>query len=261
MVQSGRKSVNAWSSLSYEVPKPYLRPRIIPKGETSEKRHFVIGPGDGPQFQFSKEKKGQTHEMLPYGKDAKVPPVSYLPLPIWAKPKESSKKSPAKDEKLGISGRGSFIDEIVFLGKKYNLPGPSRYFSEEKKEGEGKEAKFKDKKNEERPNFLMDYQYLGMNIPGPGTYKLKDTWEEIVNKKKQASEDKKKTSSSQAWKIKNDKGNGPGQYEIVRLMTIDDGKGEGSKQMKKFKSIPVFERSLFGVINKVKVYIKLGPFY
>lgn len=253
MMSSGKKAINPWNNLSYDIPKPYLRPRIIPKGEENQKRLFVVGPGDGPEYKFSKEKKGGIHAMSSYGKDAKIPPVSYLPLPIWAKKKEDI-KGPAKTDRENKGGRGTFIDDIYFDAKKYNKPGPSNYFASNKNDLDKKEDKSKLRKPDERPSFLMDYQYLGMNNPGPGSYKLKDTWEESAAKRKEGIVDKKKpVNVSQSWKVKNDQGHGPGQYDIVRLMTLDESGADGNKKMRKFKSIPIFNRALFGIINKVNI--------
>ena len=99
-----------------------------------------------------------------------------------------------------------------------------------------------------------------MNSPGPGSYKLKDTWEETAAKRKEGIGDKKKPGNvAQSWKVKNDQGHGPGQYDIVRLMTLDESGADGSKKMRKFKSIPIFNRALFGIINKVNIGYMLGP--
>lgn len=223
----------------------------MPKDEEGHKRVFVPGPGDGPQYKFSKEKKAEPHIPSPHGKNTEGPPISYLPIPVWATKKEI-KKELGKNDKGAKTERGSFIDDIFFYGKKNNLPGPGRYFAETKKEAPKKSEKSKDGKKEDRPTFLMDYQYLGMNFPGPGEYRMRDTWAEIANKKKHSGGDEKKKQSyvAQSWRVKNDQGHGPGQYDIVRLMTLSESKGEGGKVIRKFQSIPIFERPKFGVINK-----------
>lgn len=250
VTNTGKNAVNVWSGFTYEVPRPYLRPRVIPKDQEGQKRHFVPGPGDGPEYKFAIGEKGKSHVAVPYGKDAKMPPVSYLPLPSWGAKKEGKKET--KDEKGSKTERGSFIDAIFSYGNKYKFPGPSQYFATSKNDLEKKQKKPKEKEKTERMNFLMDYQYLGMNIPGPGEYPLRDSWAEIANKKKttKTEDSKKQVSASQDWKVKNDKKNGPGQYDIVRLLTVTETKESGGKQIKKFKSIPVFERAKFGIINK-----------
>lgn len=254
MTSSGRRGANVWSSLSYELPLPYLRPRVIPKDQKDMKRVFVPAPGDGPQYKFAMEKKGQSHTSIPpYGKEAKTPPVSYLPIPIWAKKKEG-KKEPGKDDNKGAkTDRGSFIDAIFFNGKKYNFPGPDRYSTVLNKDSDKKDDKQKIRKEGERKSFLMDYQYLGLNSPGPGEYPLKDTWAETANKKKHGGggeEKKNEGNAAQEQKKKDRQGHGPGQYDIVRLMTLNETTSAGGKQMKSFKSIPIFERAQFGIINK-----------
>ena len=74
-------------------------------------------------------------------------------------------------------------------------------------------------------------------------------------KKKKSEEEKKKFKYVPgAWKVGNDKKLGPGEYEVVRLMSVavskDDGEVKG-KGMKRFASIPTLERARFGIINKV----------
>lgn len=55
-----------------------------------------------------------------------------------------------------------------------------------------------------------------------------------------------------AWKIPNDKKGGPGEYKITRLFTVMEGKDDDkAKGHKRFESIPLIERTILGVINKV----------
>ena len=224
---------------------------MVDKGEENIKRHFVPAPGDGPEYKFSGGRKGEV-KISSLGKDAKGTPVSYLPISVWGVKKEE--KETAKTERASMTGRKSFIDAIFFYGNKYKYPGPNQYFALPKKGSEKKQEKPKEKEKEktEKMNFLMDYQYLGMNIPGPGEYPMKDPWAEIANKKKQAKpeEDKKKANPAEGWKGKNNKGQGPGQYDIVRLLSVTETKESGGKQLKKFQSIPIFERTTLGIINK-----------
>ena len=224
---------------------PYLRPRVLNKGQPEPgKCRFVPTIADGPEHLFAKDKKGVLPKNTSYGKDAKTPPVSYLPLHQWAK-KQDRKLAP-NPEKTAKTERGSFIDRIYFDSKKYNSPGPGKYFQPVKKEDIGTVKK--DKKEIERPNFLYDYEYLGLNNPGPGTYHFKDTWAE-AGKKRVSTADKKPGYVPQGWKIKNNKNCGPGQYEINRLLSVAEDKSKGKKTL---VNIPIYERTAtLGVINKV----------
>lgn len=249
VTSTGKHAANVWSGFTYELPRPYLRPRVVPKGEEKLKRHFVPAPGDGPEYKFPGGRK-ETHGMSAYGKDAKMPPASYLPLPVWGVKKEANKDA-GKDGKGAAVNRNSFIDAIIFNGNKYKFPGPSHYFASAGKDADKKQDKPKEKEVAERRNFLMDYQYLGMNSPGPGEYPLRDSWAEVANRKKQSkADDSKKGKATESWKVKRDQGHGPGQYDIVRLMTVVESTESGGKQMKKFKSIPVLERAKLGVIHR-----------
>lgn len=73
------------------------------------------------------------------------------------------------------------------------------------------------------------------------------------DKKKSDEEDKKKKAYVPgSWKMPNDKGQGPGAFNIVRLMTVVAGTGEAKdKGMKRFANIPTLERVKLGIINKV----------
>lgn len=244
MVKSGKKSENIWGTTSYKLPIPYLRPRVLNKGQPEPgKCRFISTVADGPAYKFARDKKGVIIKNVSYGKDAKTPPVSYLPLPDWTK--GIKPKAELKAEDRAKTTRGSFIDEILFYEKKYKYPGPANYFEEKKKEEKGM---LKNKEAFVRPCFLNDYQYLGLNIPGPGTYKLKDTWADPGKKRVITEEDKKKGYVAESWRVKNDKKNGPGQYEITRLLSVKE-----DKEKKAFMPIPVFERTTLGLINKVEL--------
>lgn len=255
LVFSGKKGTDVWGGTSYKLPEPYLRPRIPEKkGAEDRKSTFVPAPGDGPQYKFTKAKKGMDYQIQVFGKDGKEPPISYLELKPWIKKKEKKAEEKTEDKTKQKGGRGSFIDAIFFYGEKYKFPGPDKYFSEKKKEEKKKDSdKPKDEKKPEKPNFLDDYQYLGLNNPAPGTYNMKDHW--VPAKGKEKKEEKKKPAYvPNSWRTKNDKGQAPGQYEITRLMTIaqaKEGEETKGKPSKRFASIPVFERPKFGIINKV----------
>ena len=121
MIQAGRKSFNPWGTLQYKVPIPYLRPRVLNKGQPAPGNcHFVPAPGDGPQYKFGKETKGKTQKNYSFGKNAKTTPVSYLSLVDWTK----NKHGPT----IVVNGkveRGTFIDKIYSSAKKFNYPGPN----------------------------------------------------------------------------------------------------------------------------------------
>lgn len=248
-LNAGNREATGWGIASYKVPAPYLRPRVLNKGqpEPGKGTRFVTAPGDGPEHKFSKTSKDTVMKNASYGKEAKIPPVSYLPLKEWG---AKDKRVQEKDKKAQ-TGRGTFIDSIFASAKKYNYPGPNKYFDSGKKDkGEG--AKPKDTKKVERPNFLYDYEYLGLNTPGPGSYPVKDPWN-VGEKKRVTSADAKgrPSTTAQEGKGKRGKGNGPGQYEITRLLTVREEKGKSGRA---FVPIPVFERAKLGVINKVRVW-------
>eukprot|EP00826_Nyctotherus_ovalis_P006760 TRINITY_DN11636_c0_g1_i12.p1 TRINITY_DN11636_c0_g1~~TRINITY_DN11636_c0_g1_i12.p1 ORF type:complete len:243 (-),score=46.14 TRINITY_DN11636_c0_g1_i12:263-991(-) len=227
----------SWEANSYKVPVPYLRPRVLNKDQPEPgKTRFVPTLADGPEHSFGRGKKGATQKNCLYGKGAKVPPVSYLPLEDWV----AGVKKTGRTEKEAKSVRGSFVDAIYFNARKYNLPGPNKYFPSSKKEN--KQSVKKVDKKQTRPNFLSDYEYLGMNIPGPGSYRFKDTW---------TSQPKKRAVTADSKKSRSRKTNpcGPGRYEIVRLMTVKEVNKE--KQIRAFAHIPIFERTTLGLINKV----------
>ncbi len=264
MINAGKKGVDVWGGTSYKLPLPYLRSRdsgtATKKPAEEKKSLFAPGPGDGPQFKFPKAKKGMDYQINVFGKDGKEPPISYLPMKEWGGKKAVKREEAKGEEKKGTKGgRGSFIDAIFYYGEKYKYPGPDAYFKKDKEKAKenAKDAdKSKDKKKAERPNFLSDCEYLGLNNPAPGTYNLKDTWAEINNKKKPATEEKKKPNYVAGdWRVKKQKdGPAPGLYEITRLMTLaapKDGETK-DKAMKRFASIPVFERPKLGIINKVR---------
>ena len=244
-MNSGRQNINTWGATSYRVPTTYLRPRVLNKGQPEPgKCRFTDTLADGPEWKFPNEKKGVPPKNITYGKDAKGTPISYLPIRNWATKTERAVSRPGKDSK---TARGTFIDTIYFNAKKYNLPGPNKYFAT-KKNSEHGSPNLKDKKKLVRPNFLYDYEYLGMNIPGPGAYPVKDSWAEKA-KKRAVTANPSKKHAAQNWRIKNDKRNGPGQYEITRLMTVKEI--DKDKRIRNFSNIPVLERTTLGVINKV----------
>jgi len=225
---------------------PYLRSRVLNKGqpEPGKGARFVTAPGDGPEYKFAKTNKGGVLKNASLGKDAKGPPVSYLPLKEWAITKD--KKIQQTVDKKAQTQRGSFIDTIFFEAKKYNYPGPNKYFEAKKKDKKA-EIKPKEVKKIERPNFLYDYEYLGLNAPGPGSYSIKDPW--IVTEKKRITSADTKTRPPESSKGgKQGKAGGPGQYKIVRLLTVHEEKG---KSKRNFVSIPIYERPKLGIINKV----------
>ena len=51
------------------------------------------------------------------------------------------------------------------------------------------------------------------------------------------------------WKPKRNQGQAPGQYEIVRLMTVAEDKDKGKKT---FTNLQFFEKPKFGIISKVR---------
>lgn len=230
------RALNDWEANSYKVPAPYLRPRVLNKDQPEPgKSRFVPTLADGPEHRFVREKKGAVLKNYSYGKNAKVPPVSYLPLRDWS----AGVKKVGRAEKAK-SVRGSFVDTIYFNAKKYNFPGPNKYFPSSKKEN--KQPVKKVDKKLTRPNFLFDYEYLGMNVPGPGSYRFKDAWTSQA-KKRAVTADSRKAQSRRTNPC------GPGRYEIVRLMTVREVNKE--KQVRAFAHIPVFERTTLGLINKV----------
>jgi hypothetical protein len=133
--------------------------------------------------------------------------------------------------------------------------GPGVYFKDVKKEAKEKKAPAADangdkKKPPERLNFLSDAEYLGLNLPAPGTYNLSDGWAKLGKKGPSKEGDKKDKFKyvPGGWRPKNDQLRGPGQYEVTRIMSVEVDKDKGKK---KFKTIPVYERPKMGVINKV----------
>lgn len=255
MIGGAGNKGDSWGSTSFKIPVPYLRVREDRKDFADKKTRFIEAPGDGPAYKLGKEERHRFYHLNVYGKDGNEPPISYLKSQEWAV-KKPPKKEENKSDKKKEEGRGSFIDAIFFNGEKYKLPGPDRYFQTEK----GKDQEKKDKKTEEgkekkkyqRLNFLCDAEYLGMNYPCPGTYPHKDTWPTKDEKKKTTEEEKKKIAYKPgSWRVVNDKKQGPGDYEVVRLMTVIQPKdGEKEKSLKKFASIPVFSRTALGIINK-----------
>jgi hypothetical protein len=249
--------VDEWGGTNYLIPKPYLRTRGEFKVEEGKRNRFVEHPGDGPSFKMGKaEKTGKFYHINKYaGKEGNEPPHSYLKYNEWKGKKEQKKTEEVKGEKKKTdSGRGTFIDAIFFYGNKHNFPGPDCYFKKDAKKDKKppKVEEGKEKKKFERLNFLCDAEYLGMNNPCPGTYNFKDRWPGKNAKKKNPEEEKKKPGYKPgSWKVANDKGQAPGQYDVLRLMSIAQVKdGEKAKVLKKFASIPTIPRVTLGLINK-----------
>lgn len=253
MIGATSNAGSAWGGTSYQLPKTYLRTREERKDYAEKKTRFVEAPGDGPAYKLGKSERKRFYHLNVYGKDGHEPPISYLATKEWGGKKPPKKEEEKGEKKKDDKGRGSFIDAIFFNGEKYKLPGPDRYFQTEKtKEKKPKAEEGKEKKKFQRLNFLCDAEYLGMNNPCPGTYPHKDPWPVKDEKKKKTEEEKKKLAYKPgSWKVANDKKQGPGEYEVVRLMTITQPKdAEKDKAMKKFASIPTLPRTTLGVINK-----------
>jgi hypothetical protein len=137
------------------------------------KARFVENAGDGPSYKIGHEQRKRFYHLNVYGKEGNEPPHSYLKVKEWAVKKDDKKKDDKKEDHKGVGGRGSFVDAIFFFGDKYKYPGPDNYFKEDKdkaKTAKADEGKEKEKKKFERVNFLCDAEYLGMNIPCPGSY-------------------------------------------------------------------------------------------
>ena len=170
-----KKSTNIWGGVSYKLPSPYLRVREGKTEATGDKKaRFIEAAGDGPAYKIGNDKRKRFYHLNVYGKEGNEPPHSYLKIKEWAVKKDEKKKEDTKEEKKGIGGRGSFVDAIFFFGDKYKYPGPDNYFKEDKDKAKTAKAevegKDKEKKTFERVNFLCDAEYLGMNIPCPGSY-------------------------------------------------------------------------------------------
>lgn len=161
-MNDGRRVPCGKYSLTYYTPTTYL-----PRNKQVELKGIVDKKGflpDGPIYTVSKGKR-QTHDKpISYGKDGKEPPHSYLKFNEWkGKPK-------GKVLSKSVPKRRTYIDEVIEYNNKHKYPGPSQYFKENKKKEKGKVGV--DGKKLVRPCFLDDPQYLGMNNPGPGAYKL-----------------------------------------------------------------------------------------
>lgn len=161
VITDGRRVPFGKYSLNYFTPTTYLaRNKQIELKKIPDKKGFMP---DGPIYTISKEKRGAYNKPIVYGKDGKQPPHSYLKQLEWAKKKDN------KVDKTKLM-RKTYIDEVISYNTKYKWPGPDQYFKGKEK----KEAKknMVDGKKLVRPCFLDDPQYLGMNVPAPGLYKI-----------------------------------------------------------------------------------------
>ena len=57
-----------------------------------------------------------------------------------------------------------------------------------------------------------------------------------------------------AWRAKHDQKQAPGDYDILRLMTVTEDKAKGHKRL---CTLPILERAKYGIIQKVKFFAKL----
>ena len=218
--------------LNYKVPYTYtIRNKPVQMG--SEKKELMP---DGPIFTWSKSKRQTLANISKFSKDGKEPPHSYLQLKTWTAKKENKVSSKVKRE--------TYIDDIVKYENKHKYPGPNKYFKEEKKKAA--EKKTINPSKLVRPSFLDDAQYLAMNNPAPGSYNP------YVQKKSKAEGRSKSVPKKYVpgeWRPKHDQKQAPGDYEVVRVMSVLTDKTTGKKRL---ANIPTLERPLFGFISKVR---------
>lgn len=233
-----------WGTTNYTIPKPYLRPRLVNK--SPEIKHiFAKNPADGPAYTVSKSKRNPFFHINTYGKDCNGPPHTYLAAADWNIKSKTGGKDLSMDQKKKLE-RGSMFDMILHDAKKYGQPGPSSYFKElnmKKHRGESQSKK----QIPNKPSFVDDIEYLGINNPSPNSYKFKDLWG--YKGKSRRIEDKTKLNSSVNVSPRGSD-RGPGRYEIVRMYTLRDDQDK-SKAERRFISIPNIERITLGVIPKV----------
>jgi len=164
-----------WGIIPYTLPKPYLRPRLVEKGEEEKKRAFVQGAGDGPAYSILKARRNSSIQVNKYGNEGRTSPHSYLPIRDWTNAKKSKGegKKLLLDKSLKIE-RGTLFDLILRDSKKYNYPGPANYFKNKKKKSTPNTPKKEIKSNlSSRTNFISDVECLASEIPSPNQYKLK----------------------------------------------------------------------------------------
>lgn len=171
MLGDSIKTSLPWGIVPYQLPKPYLRSRLVDKdGLEEKKRTFVQAPGDGPAFSIFKGKRHSFIHVNKYGNEGQMPPHSYLPVRDWSTTKKKEGKNRSLDQSLKVE-RGTLFDIISRNAKKYNYPGPTNYFNQ-------KQIKDKPKKEAKgnlsfRANFISDIEFLSLGVPSPNQYKLK----------------------------------------------------------------------------------------
>jgi len=181
MVNSYKKVVNPWGIQEYCAPKPYLRPRV--ENDSSDPLHpprFSNGVAEGPKMKVGKAKKPNLFNITTYGNDGKNT-LTYIDLVDWKK--ETSPKRMRKNhspEYTAKAVRGTYIDMLFHNEKKYRFPSPNAYnttVSDFQKKSPKKKDEDSNKKLEKkiftRTNYFSDVEYLGMNNPSPGDYKIK----------------------------------------------------------------------------------------
>ena len=154
---------NSSGLLPYDLPKTYMRRNKFEDVKLAPDKKNLSA--DGVAFSISKSKRPPLNTKLTYGKDGKEPPHSYLNVRQWYVKKGD--KSVDKDKKFI---RKTYIDDVMTYCSKNKFPGPDQYFKDQKKKKEDKRDEKKDGKKLTKPNFLDDYQYIGMNNPAPGAY-------------------------------------------------------------------------------------------
>ena len=249
-IMNAHRMANAGKqAMGYTVPSTYL-PRNKKRGAEESQDNKGLMP-DGLIYTWSKSKRSGSIESAKYGKDGNQPPHSYLNINPWFKKKENSVKPPKIDRK-------TYIDDIVSYSKKYNYPSPDKYNVEPKKKVT--EKKTVDPKTLIRSSFLDDYQYLSMNTPSPGDYNPQVLLIWLFQFKKERKTERSKSEVKKYvpgdWKPKNDQKQAPGDYEIIRLMTVVPN-GENGK---KIANSPVIERVKFGVIAKVCLHYNIASY-
>jgi len=153
--------------MDYAVVPTYLKRNQTDTGKEDAKAGNKKPLADGPVFTISKSKRIDIMKGPSFGKDGKEPPHSYMNLRTWFVKKD--KKEIADKPKVN---RKTYIDEVIDYTAKHKYPGPDAYFKEKPKKKEKDVDKKVDGKKLQRPCYLDEYQYLGMNLPAPGSYNL-----------------------------------------------------------------------------------------
>jgi len=178
---------SAWGIDGYQVPAAYHDSRKLAEIASGKFKRAAPRALKNPDYLTDHLRVTKT---LPA-------PNHYNIVKPWATDKD--KKAAPKH----VTKKNSYIDEIIHENTKRPTPGPGAHNLRETDEQAKKKIKKGEVKGSGRTNFLMEYEYVGEKIPGPGNYnpreiqpKLQETKMKPEDWKKKHADQRSKSSKS-----------------------------------------------------------------